>query len=196
MKKKPLCEFLLGATNTSHFPDTKFDEFAFIGASNVGKSSLINAIVSEKIAITSKTPGRTRQLNFFLVENSFILVDMPGYGFARAHASKIDDWQKISFEYFAKRRQLKCVFFLVDPVRGLKKSDIEMANILNALAVNFYITLTKIDKIKTQELEVFVGKIKEQTKLWSALHPKILVSSSKENKGTKEVREVLFGKFI
>ena len=136
------CEFILGAHNASQFPQTYYPEFAFIGASNVGKSSLVNALTAQKVAIVSNTPGRTRQVNFFLLSERIMVVDMPGYGFAKAKNKHIQSWQKTSFEYFAKRKQLQRVFMLIDPIKGIKETDREMANIFNSVAANFQIVLT------------------------------------------------------
>lgn len=183
-----VCEFILGAHNSKQFPETFYPEFAFIGASNVGKSSLVNALCTQKVAIVSNTPGRTRQLNFFLLSQRIMIVDMPGYGFAKAKSKHIENWQKTSFEYFAKRPQLKRAFLLIDPVKGIKETDEEMANIFNMVAVNFQIILTKIDKLNKEELEKAVQKIKERTKMWVALHPQMILSSSKTAAGMDDIK--------
>ncbi len=186
------CEVILGANSASQFPQTYYPEFAFIGASNVGKSSLINALVKQKIAITSNTPGRTRQLNFFLLSQRIMIVDMPGYGFAKAGEKQIENWQKTTFQYFANRAQLKRVFLLIDPVKLIKKTDIEMANVFNIAAINFQIILTKTDKMKHEELEAAKTEIANEVKLWAALHPKIITTSSKNNQGLDEIkREII-----
>ena len=182
------CDFVLGAHNASQFPETYFPEVAFIGASNVGKSSLVNSLTAQKVAIVSNTPGRTRQLNFFLISKKLMLVDMPGYGFAKAKNKHIAQWQKTSFEYFAKRKPLKRVFLLIDPIKGLKETDHEMANIFNMSGVSFQIILTKIDKISESELEKVKNNIIEGSKLWAALHPKILSCSCKRNDGFDQIK--------
>ncbi len=182
------CEFILGAHNSRQFPETLYPEFAFIGASNVGKSSLVNALTGQKVAIVSNTPGRTRQLNFFLLAQQIMIVDMPGYGFAKAKAKHIANWQRTSYEYLAKRSQLKRTFMLIDPIKGLKEGDHEIANIFNSLAVNFQIVLTKIDKLKKEEVEKSAKKIKEQTTMWPALHPEFIFTSSKKDYGLEGVK--------
>jgi len=182
------CEFILGAHNASQFPDIHYPEFAFIGASNVGKSSLINALTAQKVAIVSNTPGRTRQLNFFLLSDRITIVDMPGYGFAKAADKHIANWQRTSFEYFAKRAQLKRVFLLLDPIKGLKKSDHDMANIFNSVGINFQIILTKIDKIDPRKLVDIEKKIREESSLWPAMHPKFIFTSSKRNEGLSDIK--------
>ncbi len=174
-------EFLFGAHNYSQIPDFHFPEIAFVGASNVGKSSLINALIGKKIAIVSSTPGRTRQLNFFKIfgfRDGFILVDMPGYGFAKARDKDIEHWQKLSFEYLTKRKNLRRVFLLIDPIKGLKQADLEIINIFNILAVSFQIALTKSDKLNFYELKKVQEKIAEQMEKWPAVYPQILVTSA------------------
>lgn len=186
-------EFLFGAHNYSQIPTFHFPEIAFVGASNVGKSSLINALVGgKKIAIVSTTPGRTRQLNFFKIsgyEDGFILVDMPGYGFARAKARHVEHWQKTSFEYLTKRPNLKRVFLLIEAVKGLKETDIEAINIFNTLAVSFQIVLTKIDKLKKEELQKIEEKIKKDITKWQAAYPEILAVSGLKGYGVRELQD-------
>ncbi len=185
------CEFILGAHNGSQFPDTHFPEFAFIGASNVGKSSLVNALTSQKVAIVSNTPGRTRQVNFFLLAESLMVVDMPGYGFAKAKGKHIANWQKASFEYFAKRQQLKRVFLLLDPVKGLKAGDLEIINIFNGIGVNFQIVFTKIDKLKKAEIDATEKQVREAGKMWAAMHPDFIFTSSKRNEGLEDIKRAI-----
>lgn len=185
------CEFILGAHNTWQFPESNLPEFAFIGASNVGKSSLVNALVGDKVAITSNTPGRTRQLNFFTLSEKIMIVDMPGYGFAKAKDKHIENWQKTSFEYFATRKQLKRTFLLIDPTKGIKETDVEMANIFSSVATNFQIVLTKIDKLKKEEFEVAKAKIIEKSKLWPAMHPEVIAVSSKREEGLIGIKSAI-----
>ncbi len=189
------CQFLFGAHNYSQIPKTMQPEIAFIGASNVGKSSLINAITGQKIAIVSSTPGRTRQLNFFKISGfnqsfseGFILVDMPGYGFAKAKDKDIEHWQRTALEYLNKRPNLKRLYLLIDPIKGLKDSDRDMINMLNALAVSFQIVLTKIDKLKLDDLKKSQAVIENEMIKWPAAHPQIILTSSSSSSGIKEIQ--------
>jgi len=190
-------EFLYGAHNYSQIKKSLEPEIAFIGASNVGKSSLINAILGKKIAITSSTPGRTRQLNFFKIttgftqkfSQGFVLVDMPGYGYAKGKDKHIEHWQKLSLEYLMNRINLKRLYLLIDPKKGLKAPDLDMINMLNATAVSFQIILTKADKISLAEIEVAKNKILEKSKKWGACHPEILSLSSLKSYGIKDIQD-------
>jgi GTP-binding protein len=182
-------EFLLGAHNFSQVPSYHYPEVAFIGASNVGKSSLVNAILKQKVAIVSSTPGRTRQLNFFKVGEVFVLVDMPGYGFAKADKKHIEHWQRSALEYLTKRANLKRVFLLIDPIKGLKDSDLEIINIFNALAVSFQIVLTKADKITRDELKTMQEEISGNAKKWPAIYDKIIATSSSRGDGINELQD-------
>jgi GTP-binding protein len=191
------CEFILGAHTYAQAPQSSQPEIAFIGASNVGKSSLINAIVGRKIAIVSTTPGRTRQLNFFKIADGFtqsfsqgfVLVDMPGYGFAKAKSKNIEHWQKTGLEYLTKRPNLKRLFLLIDPIKGLKESDRDMVNILNAVAVSFQVILTKTDKLNREELKKSQEKIEAEVLKWPAAHPKIIATSSSKGYGIQEIQD-------
>lgn len=185
------CEFIAGAHDISQIPDHKYPEIAFIGASNVGKSSLINSLVGKKIAITSKTPGRTRQLNFFLLANQLVLVDMPGFGYAKVSKQAIANWQKVSFEYLTKRVNLKRIFLLIDPIKGLTKQDQEVINIFNTLAVAFQIIITKTDKVKNDELQKSIAKIEINSKKWPACYPTIITSSSIYQDGIDKIQEAI-----
>lgn len=185
------CKFLLGAHNHKQFPDTFLPEISFIGASNVGKSSLINALTSQKIAITSNTPGRTRQLNFFCLSDALILVDMPGYGFAKANDRHIQQWQRTCSQYFSQRQQLQRVFILIDPIKGIKEPDFDTLNTLDSLNVPFQIILTKIDKIKPNELTKTQENIINQAQIWSNFIPEIISCCAKTSNGILDLKKTI-----
>ncbi len=179
--------FLRGITKLEDLPEANLPEIAFIGRSNVGKSSLINAVCGRKTtARVSNTPGRTQELNFFRVGTRFHLVDMPGYGYAKAPKKKVDAWVKLVRKYLLGRTTLKRVYLLIDSRHGIKEADIEFMGMLNTAAVSYQCVLTKIDKIHPDE----VAKIFEATKLALAKNPAaypILLSTSSEKKQGMEL---------
>ena len=187
--------FLLGAAQFSQSPDHRNPEVAFIGASNVGKSSIINSLLGRKVAIVSNTPGRTRQLNFFSSDktlvDSLVIVDMPGYGFAKANQKHVESWQKTSFEYLARRPNLKRVFLLIDPVKGVKQSDKDITQMFNTLGVSFQIVLTKVDKIKEPQIKKTEDEILTLSKKWPAAFPGIIRTSSVHKTGIHELQNAI-----
>ena len=182
-------EFMLGVNNIEQLPSHHYVEVAFAGASNVGKSSLMNAVLGQKIAIVSSTPGRTKQLNFFKVAQRFIMVDMPGYGYAKANKQQIEHWQKTALEYLTNRANLKRVFLLLDPTKGLKDADLEMINIFNALAVSFEIVFTKSDRLSREDLSQMDDEIKTAAKKWPAFYDKIIHTSSYKGYGVDDLQD-------
>lgn len=184
--------FKIGATKESDIPLNSIDEFAFIGRSNVGKSSLINAITNSKIAIVSKTPGRTKQLNFFQVGDRLTIVDMPGYGYAKAGKKEVENWNRLIFDYLLRRKNLKRVFLLIDSRHGIKDNDEEMMDILDQSGILYQIILTKIDEIKPQELEIKMQNLSAIFKKHPALYGEVLAVSSRGGLGITEIREVVF----
>lgn len=186
------CDFKIGATQIEHIPDWPYPEVAFAGLSNVGKSSLINALTGRKtLAKTSQTPGRTRQLNFFLLREKLVLVDLPGYGYARASKKDIAGWTSLTLKYLKGRPNLQRVCLLVDARRGVKDSDREIMDILDESAVNYQIILTKIDKVKKNDVEKIISAIKAEAHKHSALHPEVVPTSSEDNLGIEDVRAIL-----
>jgi GTP-binding protein len=184
------CDFVLGVADLKQLPaDSDFDEIAFAGRSNVGKSSLINALTGRKtLAKTSNTPGRTQQLNYFNLADKIYVVDMPGYGFAQAPEALVKKWQKMIFAYLQGRANLKRVFLLIDSRHGIKKVDSEIMEMLDKAAVNYQIILTKSDKISAVELDKVVISTQEKLKEHPAAHVKVLVTSSEKRNGIDEVR--------
>ena len=184
--------FSLGVTQIKDLPEETSAEVAFFGRSNVGKSSLLNSITNKnKLAYTSKNPGRTRELNFFsLSQNSKTLiniVDMPGYGFAKASKDQIKKWTNLSDSYLKTRKNLRRVFLLIDSRRKIMPIDNEIMDAMDDHAVSYQIVLTKADKIlKVENLAELVLKEVEKRK---AIFPKILITSSKSKFGIDDIRK-------
>ena len=174
-------------------PPDRESEVCFIGRSNVGKSSLINALFERRnLARTSKTPGRTQELNFFSLGEKSYIVDLPGYGYAKASKDKRSDWQTLIKSYIAERRSLKRVFTLVDARHGLKDNDREFFSFLDTYAVNYQIILTKIDKVKKTELPKLLDEINSKIEEHPACNPEFLMTSAIKKSGISEIRDVMF----
>lgn len=184
--------FKIGALSERDLPINNIKEVAFIGRSNVGKSSLINAITNSKIAIVSKTPGRTKQLNFFQIKDRLTIVDMPGYGYAKAGRNEVENWNNLIFSYLLSRKNLERVFLLIDSRHGIKDNDNEMMNILDKRGVLYQIILTKIDEIKQNELEKRISEINNILKQHTALYSEVLYVSSRDNIGISNIRKTIF----
>lgn len=182
-------DFVLGVAALEQLPLTEMPEIAFAGRSNVGKSSIINALTNKKgLAKTSNTPGRTQQLNFFNLNDQLHIVDLPGYGYAKAPEAQVKQWQKVIFAYLQGRVNLKRVFLLIDSRHGIKKVDLEIMEMLDKAAVTYQLVLTKTDKIGAGNL----AKVKAETEAEAAKHAaaysKILATSSEKNIGLEELR--------
>lgn len=176
------CDFVLSVANLNQLPDGDRVEVAFAGRSNVGKSSLINALFGQKkLAKTSSTPGRTQQLNYFNLDDKLYLVDLPGYGFAKAPKDIVKNWQKLINSYLVGRATLRRVFLLIDSRHGIKKIDEEIMEMLDKAAVTYQIVLTKIDKISTKELEKVLTATDRIVREHIAAHVTILKTSSEKN---------------
>lgn len=182
--------FARGTPDLDHLPPDDRPEIAFAGRSNVGKSSLINALVGQlRLARASNTPGRTQELNFFTdPERDLFLVDMPGYGFAEAPKEKVAAWNKVIRAYLAGRRTLLRVFLLIDARHGLKPPDDEILDLLDGAAVSYQVVLTKADKIKPTDLEKVMERTLKALAKHPAAFPSIIATSSEKGHGFEELR--------
>ena len=182
--------FVLGAANLSQLPADDRPEIAFAGRSNVGKSSLINALLNRKsLARTSAEPGRTRELNYFdLGEGQLWLVDLPGFGYAKVSKAQAAKWMQLTRNYLRGRANLRRVFLLVDSRRGLMEADLETMALLDTAAVPYQILLTKTDKVKRDALAALNEELSITLKKHGAAHPVILPTSSETGYGLPEVR--------
>lgn len=180
--------FVKSSTNLKQCPERKLNEFAFIGRSNVGKSSLINMLMQRnKLAKISSTPGKTRTINHFIVDDSWFLVDLPGYGFAKRSKSERGTFSKMIQEYVLEHERLLLLFVLIDLRLPPQKADLEFFDLLGQHQVPFHIVFTKYDKLKAIEKEKNLSKyIEEMKKTWEEMPPHY-VSSSKTGKGRDEI---------
>jgi GTP-binding protein len=182
-------QHVMGVAKVDGLPAADGLEVAFAGRSNVGKSSLINALVGQKaLARTSNTPGRTRELNFFAADAGITIVDMPGYGYARAPKSEVAAWTKLVFAYLRGRPNLRRVYLLVDARHGLKDNDVEALNVIDKAAVSYQVVLTKIDKLKAAEIATIVEDTALAIAKRAAAHPTILATSSDKGIGIDVLR--------
>ncbi len=183
--------FLKSAPQLQFLPDPDVPEIAFGGRSNVGKSSLLNAITGRKsIARASVTPGRTQELNFFEVGDptAFRLVDMPGYGFAKAPIKVVENWRRLVRDFLRGRVVLKRTLLLIDARHGVKPVDGEMMQMLDEAAVGYRLVLTKADKIKAEELATVLAATQTEARKHSAAFPVVHVTSSEKGMGIDELR--------
>ncbi|WP_048648639.1 ribosome biogenesis GTP-binding protein YihA/YsxC [Nitratireductor soli] len=193
--------FIRGAPSMKFLPPEGPAEVAFAGRSNVGKSSLINALLSRRgLARTSNTPGRTQELNFFVPEGysgeagdlpPMALIDMPGYGFAQAPKEQVDAWTRLVFDYLRGRVTLKRVFLLIDSRHGIKKNDDEVMDLLDKAAVSYQVVLTKADKIKPPAVLRLMGETETKLKKRAAAFPQIVATSSEKGEGLEELRDAI-----
>jgi GTP-binding protein len=193
--------FIRGVPSMKFLPPEGPLEIAFAGRSNVGKSSLINALVGHKgLARTSNTPGRTQELNYFVPDGfsgeagdlpPMALVDMPGYGYAQAPKEHVDAWTKLVFDYLRGRSTLKRVYVLIDSRHGIKKNDEEVLSLLDKAAVSYQVVLTKTDKIKEPAVPKLIAETLEKIRKRPAAFPEVLSTSSEKGNGLEELRSAI-----
>lgn len=189
--------FVKGIVGLEHLPPADLPEIAFAGRSNVGKSSLINALVRQNgLARTSNTPGRTQELNIFMPNTGraappVLMVDMPGYGFAKAPKEKVDAWTGLVKDYLRGRPNLKRVYLLIDSRHGLKAIDGELMEMLDTSAVSYQVVLTKSDKINPFKLAALIDATRDALKKHPAAFPQVLATSSEKGAGLAELRATI-----
>jgi GTP-binding protein len=181
--------FVLGTPTLAGLPEPQGIEVAFAGRSNVGKSSLINALVGQKaLARTSNTPGRTQELNFYASDTGPTMVDMPGYGYARASKRQVREWTRLLFEFLRGRANLRRVYLLIDARHGIKDNDREALEILDQAAVSYQVALTKADKPAPDDLAAVVEATERVLARRPAAYPGILVTSATTGLGIDILR--------
>jgi GTP-binding protein len=183
------CQFVWGAAAVGNLPPEQLSEVGFVGRSNAGKSSLINALTGRKaLARVSQTPGATRQINFFNLGERLMLVDLPGYGFAKRSRSEAQSWQEMIFEYLRRRARLKQVALLLDARRGAMDSDIEVMNLLDRAGVSYGLVLTKVDELNPDErAKVLAAATGEAAKHTAAL-AEVQLTSALSGEGIAQLR--------
>ncbi len=187
------CDFLRGATEIGNLPPPGAPEICFAGRSNVGKSSLVNALTGRNtLARTSNTPGRTQELNFFTLGPkgypALTLVDLPGYGYARETRSRVEQWTRLVMAYLQGRVVLQRVLVLIDARHGLKDSDHEVMKLLDTTAVSYQVVLTKTDKLKAAEVAPRLEEVRVGIRRHVAAHPMVIATSSVKGEGIAELR--------
>lgn len=200
MSAKPLspalfardCQFVAGVTNLEQMPPMHLPEIVFCGRSNVGKSSLVNALLARKSLVrTSNTPGHTRQLNFFNLDDTVMLVDVPGYGYAKASKKDIKRWQDLLFAYLRGRTQIMRVLVLIDARHGVGPGDEAMMKLLDDAAQTYQIVLTKADKVKPEELAKATASVEKAIAKHPAAFPGFVTTSSATRAGIEGLQLAL-----
>lgn len=186
------CDFVKGCAKLEQLPPMDRPEVAFAGRSNVGKSSLVNALTGRKtLAKTSNTPGRTQQLNYFALGEAAFMVDMPGYGYAQAPVDQVRAWTGLVKAYLRGRASLARVFVLIDSRHGLKEVDRDVLGLLDAAATSYQVVLTKLDQLKAAEREARIAETLEALKKRPAAYPEVLATSSRDGIGVAEMRAAI-----
>ncbi len=184
--------FVKGVVDMQGLPNPDKIEVCFSGRSNVGKSSLINALAGRKgLARASNTPGRTQEINFFSIPETHYLVDLPGYGYANAPIKVVEKWQNLLKQYLAGRQSLRRAFVLVDARHGVKKVDTEIMSMLDSSAVTFQVVLTKLDKVKEKDQENILEQVRTSLQKHPAAFPDIILTSSEKGWGIQTLRSVI-----
>lgn len=183
------CEFIWGAASVDNLPPASHPEVAFVGRSNAGKSSLVNALTGRKtLARVSHTPGRTRQINFFDLGGKIVLADLPGYGYAKASKSLAEEWQNLIFAYLRGRAPLRRVILLIDARRGAMDIDRAAMGLLDTAAVSFAVALTKIDQLKQAERARVEEEIREEARRHTAAYPEVFATSAIKGLGLEPLK--------
>jgi GTP-binding protein len=186
------CEFVAGVADLARLPPARLPEVAFAGRSNVGKSSLINALTGRsQLARISRTPGRTQQINMFDLGGRLMLVDLPGYGFAQAPKLQVDAWQRLVRTYLRGRAALMRTCVLVDARHGLKPSDLEFMAMLGEVAVAYQLVLTKVDQVRRGALAELIESLRTDLARKPGAHPAIIATSAHEGTGIERLRAAL-----
>ncbi len=187
-------DFLKGVVAMVHMPPADRLEVCFAGRSNVGKSSLINALTGRKnLARASNTPGRTQEINFFTLGEERYLVDLPGYGYAEAPVAVVAKWQALLKQYLAGRQTLRRAFVLIDTRHGVKDVDEEILTLLDKSAVTFQVVMTKADKVNAATREANIAQVQAALKKHPAAYPEIVLTSSEKGEGIESLRAIIAG---
>jgi GTP-binding protein len=188
-------DFLKGVVGMEHLPPPGNRlEVCFAGRSNVGKSSLINALTNRKnLARASNTPGRTQEINYFTLSDTHYIVDLPGYGFAEAPVAVVEKWQRLLKAYLSGRQNLRRAFVLIDSRHGVKSVDEEILGLLDRSAVTFQVVMTKVDKILAADRARVLAQVRAALKSHPAAFPELIVTSSEKGEGIETLRALIAG---
>ena len=185
-------DFVKGVVAMDGMPDADRMEICFAGRSNVGKSTLINALTGRKgLARASNTPGRTQEINYFTAGDEHYLVDLPGYGYANAPLPVVEKWQRLLKQYLSGRQTLRRAFVLIDARHGVKKVDEEIMSLLDSSAVIFQVVLTKADKVKEKERFEVIKQVKSKLAAHPAAYPELVITSSEKGWGIETLRAII-----